>query len=247
MKCELCFNELSQNPHLYTTDPTNSYRETIIEFKTKSNIETESIVTLLEEMTPLFVYICSCLKYHGYRKFTHVSFNLKFNINSRLKLKNIINVRGQDLENPINEVTATKNLIKSRGFYYTFSEPFRIEIILVVVHDLELFDPDISYEEFTTEEEFTREREFNPEYEPEYEPDDEPDEEEDDEDEEEEEVINVTKTFKTEECVICIENGPNILFCNCGHLYICNNCLEFKKLSKYPVCKTENTILRIIE
>ena len=75
----------------------------------------------------------------------------------------------------------------------------------------------------------------------EYEPGDE------EEYESEEEVINVTKTFKTEECVICIENGPNILFCNCGHLCICNNCLEFKKLSKCPVCKTENTILRVIE
>ena len=75
----------------------------------------------------------------------------------------------------------------------------------------------------------------------EYEPEDE------EEYESEEEVINVTKTFKTEECVICIENEPNILFCNCGHLCIGNNCLEFKKLSKCPVCKTENTILRVIE
>ena len=75
----------------------------------------------------------------------------------------------------------------------------------------------------------------------EYEPDDE------EKYEPEEVVINVTKTFKTEECVICIENRPNILLCNCGHLCICNNCLEFKKLSKCPVCKTENIIFRIIE
>ena len=133
-------------------DPENSNRETIIYFLTNSNIETGSIVTLLEEMNPLLVYIYSCLKYHGWRRLTNVSFNLKFNNNFTLKIKNIIDLRGQDLENPINEVTATKNLIKSRGFYYTFLEPFRIEIILVVTYMPQVFDPDISYEEFTTEE-----------------------------------------------------------------------------------------------
>ena len=119
-----------------------------------------------------------------------------------------------------------RSWIKKRGYYDTFKEPFRVKIILSIIYMSHIFGPIANHEEENKTEE--------------YEP-------EDEEDEEEEKVINVTKTFKTEECVICIENGPNILFCNCGHLCICNNCLEFKKLSKCPVYKTENTILRIIE
>ena len=59
--------------------------------------------------------------------------------------------------------------------------------------------------------------------------------------------INELKTFKIETCVICLENKNNVLFCNCGHICVCNKCLVLKRLNKCPVCKTENTILRIIE
>ena len=60
-------------------------------------------------------------------------------------------------------------------------------------------------------------------------------------------TINEIKTYKSDECVICLENETNILFCNCGHLCVCEKCIEIKRLTKCPVCKTENTILRIIE
>ena len=59
--------------------------------------------------------------------------------------------------------------------------------------------------------------------------------------------INEIKTFKTDECVICLENKNNVLFCNCGHICVCKKCIEIKRLTKCPVCKTKNTILRIIE
>ena len=64
---------------------------------------------------------------------------------------------------------------------------------------------------------------------------------------EEEKIINDTQTYKSEECVICLSNQPNILFCNCGHLCLCTECYKLKSLSVCPVCKTENTILRVIE
>ena len=32
--------------------------------------------------------------------------------------------------------------------------------------------------------------------------------------------INNNKTFKTEECLICTENIPNVIFCGCGHLCV---------------------------
>ena len=64
---------------------------------------------------------------------------------------------------------------------------------------------------------------------------------------EEEKIINPAKIFKSEECVICLFNPPKVLFCNCGHLCLCIECNEIKSLSVCPVCKTENTILRVIE
>ena len=59
--------------------------------------------------------------------------------------------------------------------------------------------------------------------------------------------INSIQTFKFDECVICLTNQPIILFCNCGHIPICTECYKLKSLSVCPVCKTENTILRVIE
>ena len=61
-------------------------------------------------------------------------------------------------------------------------------------------------------------------------------------------IINVEKTFKEDKCVICLTNPPNILFCNCGHQVLCEECSKTgESLEKCPICKTENTNLRIIE
>ena len=72
-------------------------------------------------------------------------------------------------------------------------------------------------------------------------------EEEEDEEEEKDKQINTNKIFKSDECVICLNNPLNILFCNCGHIPICAECDDMKTLNNCPVCKTENTIKRIIE
>ena len=58
------------------------------------------------------------------------------------------------------------------------------------------------------------------------------------------ETINNFKTFKSEKCVICIDEEPKVLFCNCGHICVCEACL--KKFDNCPMCKTVNTTLRII-
>ena len=60
-------------------------------------------------------------------------------------------------------------------------------------------------------------------------------------------TINEIKTYKTDECIICLENKNNVFFCNCGHICVCKKCIEIERLTKCPVCKTKNTILRIIE
>ena len=61
-------------------------------------------------------------------------------------------------------------------------------------------------------------------------------------------IIKAKKSFKEDECVICLTNLPNILFCNCRHLCVCEECSKTgESLEKCPICKTENTNLRIIE
>ena len=47
--------------------------------------------------------------------------------------------------------------------------------------------------------------------------------------------INKSRTFKSDECVICLTNPPEILFCNCGHLCLCIECDETKGLDVCPV------------
>ena len=36
--------------------------------------------------------------------------------------------------------------------------------------------------------------------------------------------INTSKSFKSDYCVICLTNLPNVLFCNCGHICLCDEC-----------------------
>ena len=59
-------------------------------------------------------------------------------------------------------------------------------------------------------------------------------------------LINDYKTFKLEECVICLEKEPKVLFCNCGHICICKKCI-IRRYDNCPVCKEKSTILRMIE
>ena len=64
---------------------------------------------------------------------------------------------------------------------------------------------------------------------------------------EEVKIINPSKIFKSEECIICLTNQPIILFCNCGHIPICTECYKLKSLSACPICKTQNDIIRMLE
>ena len=60
-------------------------------------------------------------------------------------------------------------------------------------------------------------------------------------------IINLFKIFKSDECIICMDNKPNILFCNCGHLCECEGCYKLKTPSICPICKTDNEIIRMLE
>ena len=60
-------------------------------------------------------------------------------------------------------------------------------------------------------------------------------------------IINSSQCFKSAECVICLTNPPNVLFCNCGHICYCSECENLKNSNRCPICKTENEIIRVLE
>ena len=60
-------------------------------------------------------------------------------------------------------------------------------------------------------------------------------------------IINLLKIFKCDECIICLNEKPSVLFCNCGHLCYCVKCYKIKTPFTCPICKTDNEIIRTLE
>ena len=54
----------------------------------------------------------------------------------------------------------------------------------------------------------------------------------------------LSKSFKEDKCIICFESKPNILFCNCGHLNLCESCYNNLENNKCPKCRSHNAIVR---
>ena len=55
-----------------------------------------------------------------------------------------------------------------------------------------------------------------------------------DEENDEETPPKLTKSYKTEHCVICMEKEANILFYDCMHICICLGCEENSHLNQCP-------------
>ena len=57
--------------------------------------------------------------------------------------------------------------------------------------------------------------------------------------------MNGEKTFKQDECMICLNNEPNVMFCNCGHLCICSTCRKsLNDKNKCVSCNLYSNIVR---
>ena len=61
----------------------------------------------------------------------------------------------------------------------------------------------------------------------------------------------ISKEIKSDQCVICLSNPPNVLFCQCGHLCICKECEDILKTKKgrgkCPLCrKTSRIVMTLI-
>ena len=71
-------------------------------------------------------------------------------------------------------------------------------------------------------------------------------EEVEEEDEEEVEPIKLKQTIIYDECVICYENKPNVLYPDCFHISTCKRCEELHLINKCPLCREKVMIKYII-
>ena len=62
-----------------------------------------------------------------------------------------------------------------------------------------------------------------------------------------EDNCEIKTTINEEECVICYENKPNILYSDCCHIAVCNVCDSKGRFNKCPMCRTKikNNKIRI--
>ena len=57
--------------------------------------------------------------------------------------------------------------------------------------------------------------------------------------------INERDTFKNDQCMVCLQKPPNVLFCNCGHLSVCSDCFPSLRENECIVFKTETRSITI--
>ena len=240
-------------------------------YVSNTTIETANIKTLLEEMEPLYVYIIS---YVLYKRLHFTWKNLRMKINFRTMISadtdDFCFHEEEAYKSPLGDIRSQiKYIEEEEKCYISFQKPLRIEIRFDRRKQQEVFYTQINQsdsDDSSDEENLQSDREIQEEVEAtqsysgnsgdeeNLQIDREIQEEveasqsysDDSKDEEEELSINNFKTFKSDQCVICLEEKPKVLFCNCGHLCICEKCFVHR-FDNCPVCKKENTIVRIIE
>ena len=239
-------------------------------YKTKNTIFSNDSFSLMEDITPLFIYISSCDKYYREKSIIKIK-----KIRILLFMENFDGVkefRWPFLKEDLGKVEHRISIMKryyydvhsKQGYFNRFTKPFTMIIDgcfrpcltdeeIIQIHEeicQEAFDAQANHsdsddsddrETSQSDSDDSDDREIQEEVETSQSYSD------DSDDEEKEELsINDFKTFKLEQCVICLEKKPKVLFCNCGHLCICEKCLVHRH-DDCPVCKKETTILRIIE
>ena len=205
-------------------------------YRTKNTIFSNDSFSLMEDITPLFIYISSCDKYYrenGYGKFDYMVMELKLAGGDFLRFGSLSTYDDNDNDLEEHRIAIIKNRLNgdfSRVGYCTrYTKPFTVILYGVIKHFL-TDEERLALERLALERRIEEKEEYY--YEEDY--------------YEEELSINDSRTFKLEQCVICLEKEPKVLFCNCGHICICDECFV-KKFDNCPVCKKENAILRMIE
>ena len=230
--------EFFKNKTVFTPSP---YYDPLPKFSSKKffNPEDYSIDFLKEKKTkPICYYLFSYLNIIWYKFEICLHENGKDGIGGKVKKVTEINYGG-DLF--LWKIDRCFDEMKADFCYQIPTKPFRI-MIVPIIEGIESEEEAIRLSNIGIE--LNNIPRFSIGYLSE---EDESDEEEDESNDEEEETINTDKSFKLDECVICLTNPPNVLLCNCGHLCLCGECEEVKSLKVCPVCKFENTIKRMIE
>ena len=197
---------------------------------TKLNIKNS--LELLERLTSFFYYLISTYQRKNGKCEVAASADVYFPcIKKYIKL---IYFRIDEYEENINPLTIIKRVMKNfnkTGYILSFTKPFELSIWIE-----RKYFYGFGCTEYEEEEEEDEKEEV---------------EEEDEEEEEDKDELqnNTIKSFKSAECVTCLDNLPNILFCNCGHICICNVCLMMmvEEFDACPICKKNNPIKRMIE
>ena len=121
-KCKFIGN--SKKPYeLYNLDPYSHQSTDIRLFLTNMTIESDNIITLLEEMTPLFVYIFSCILNRSGYVHREMHIKLKFP-NAVLDLQDHCEFAGFHYTTPISTVRDKICEIESYGHYHSFLPHF---------------------------------------------------------------------------------------------------------------------------
>ena len=195
-----------------------------------NGVRSKNIITLLKEMKSLIVFLFSCIQYdegsseRGRGETRKLHFELKFWEMGRgawagsiLDLTNSVFTESLHwYDMPTYYVESTIERIKNEGCYMSFDMSFTITLSLIRI-DLDRFI--VNRDNIPNSINNNKNEGII--------------------------AINEGKTFKNDLCVICLEGIPNVLFCSCGHVCICEECNKTNNFKKCPICKTENNILRI--
>ena len=188
-------------------------------YKMKNTVFSDGMFYFMEDILPLFIYISSCEKYYrqnDHGTIDHISIHLFMEGNYEGLNFGFSTIGDSepwfDFElHRIARFKTSRIVFPSRPFTISFTGNFT---------------PILTEEEIRAEDEEIRAAVEEDVY---Y-------DEEDDDEEEEELSINDFRVFKSEQCVICLEEKPKVLFCLCGHICVCVKCIEIKRLTKCPVC-----------
>ena len=206
-------------------------------YETKNPIFSNDSYSFMEDITPLFIYISSCEKYYRENACVKIEW---IDIYSLMIDREVLNI-GTSFsyngfpglrEHRISDFKRKRNVYFSRvGYCMRFTEPFKIKFTGGFHHFLTEEEEELRYrlervQNYIIEQGYYRLGGYD--------------------EIEENSPINDSKTFKSDQCVICLEEEPKVLFCNCGHICICKKCASYKH-NNCPVCKEKSTILRIIE
>ena len=98
---------------------------------TNTTIETTNEITLLEELKPLFLYLCSCVLYEElHNNWDQLHIKIQFYRTTLGCNDNIIFSLNELKENPLKVIERKISIVKSDDFYMGFLKPFRLEIFL---------------------------------------------------------------------------------------------------------------------